>query len=67
MFKKTKQMLRANRHILFDQGHEVWWIFDNTRGEIETPDLQVESWVKPQEVPPFGMVMVFLHSTCRPT
>ena len=31
---------------------------------IESPDLQVEVWVKPQEVSSFVMVMVFLNSTC---
>jgi len=35
--------------------------FDRTRGEIERPDLQVESGS------PFGMVMVFYDSTCPPT
>ena len=38
------------RNILVEEGHNVCWIFDNTRGEIEIPDLQVEGWVKPQEV-----------------
>ena len=59
-------MLRANRHILFDQGHEVWWIFDNTRGEIESP--QVEGWVKPQEVssPIWDGDGLFVYSTCSP-
>ena len=39
------------RNILVEQGHKVWWIFDNTSGEIESHDLQVDDWVKPQEVP----------------
>ena len=43
---------------MVEQGHIVWWIFDSIRGKIESPDLQVEGWVKPQEVPPFGMLMV---------
>jgi hypothetical protein len=45
-------------------GHKVWWIFDNlsTRSEIESPDLQVELWVKPQEVSPFVMMMVSLFA-----
>jgi hypothetical protein len=39
----------------------IWWIFDSTRGwgEIESPDLQVEVWVRPQEVSSFDMVIVF--------
>ncbi len=44
------------RNILVEQGRKVWWIFDSTRGEIGSPDLQVEYWVKPQNVSPFGMV-----------
>ena len=35
---------------LVDQGQKVWWIFDRTRREIESPNLLVEVWVKPQEV-----------------
>ena len=38
------------RNILVEQGHKVWWIFGSTRGEIESPDLEVEGWVKSQEV-----------------
>ena len=46
------------RNILIEEGQKVWWIFDITRGEIDIPDLQVEGWMKPQEVPPFVIVMV---------
>jgi hypothetical protein len=33
------------RNILVEKGDKVWWIFDRTRGEIESPDLQVEGCV----------------------
>ena len=38
------------RNSLVELGHKVWWIFDSTSREIESPNLQVEGWVKPQEV-----------------
>ena len=60
---------------MVEKGHKVWWICDITRGEIENPDLQIEGWVKPQEVSSFDMVMgnyttllrmypLFLHCLC---
>ncbi len=45
---------------MVEQGRKVWWIFDSTRGKIGGPDLQVEYWVKPQNVSPFGMVISML-------
>ncbi len=38
------------RKTLVEQVHDVWWIFDSTSCEIESPDLHVEDCVTHQKV-----------------